>query len=435
MNYRSLCEQIFLEGINSVMPQNLIKKHLSLSGNILIAGDTRFDLDTVENVYVIGAGKAGAFMGAAIEEILGNRIRGGHIVTKYGFSHKLKYISVSDAGHPIPDSNGYEATRSIRKITEKAGKNDLVISLFSGGGSALLADLPENCSIDDINELNSLLVNSGADISEINTVRKHLSTIKGGQLARIVSPARLISLMISDVPGNQIDIIASGPTVPDPTTYNQAVDILNRYSLIDNVSPEIIEYLLEGISGLRKETPKPGDKVFKRTINILAGSNKVALEAARNKASEKGLNVKIMTDCLEGEVTETAAYLFDFAMKAVSDASVIKPACFLFGGETTLKMTGNGKGGRNQHLALTIAGMLKSSPRITFLCGGTDGNDGPTDAAGAVVDSETVKGNEPDYQEYLRNFDSYNFFHRVGGHIITGPTHTNVMDLIVLIVS
>jgi hydroxypyruvate reductase/glycerate 2-kinase len=421
MNFRSIAEQIFLVGVEKVTPGNLISKHLVLNGNFLNIDDHIFDLGSIQNIYVIGAGKASAMMGAEVEKLLGERISGGHIVVKYGFSTDLKFIKVTEAGHPVPDSKGYKATREILKIARLAGINDLVICLISGGGSALLPDCPEGCTPRDMARLSELLVNSGACISEINAVRKHLSNIKGGQLARIVYPATLVNLMLSDVPGDPPDVIASGPTVADSTTFSQAMAVVTKFRLLEKVPPRLIKYLEEGILGLHDETPKPGDIIFEKTINILAGSNKIALEASQIKALDFNINAVIITDQIQGDVPDVAEYIVGYASNFKSDINETKPVCLLFGGETTVKMTGKGKGGRNQHLALTAATLLKDKPGITILCAGTDGNDGPTDAAGAVVDSEimtsaTLKDIDP--RKYLKEFDSYNFFKKAGGHIV-----------------
>lgn len=437
MNYRTIAEEIFLAGVKSVMPQNLIKRQMSLDGDSLITGGRKFDLTSINNIYVIGAGKASAKMGAEVEQILGERITSGHIIVKYGFSVDLKYISVTEAGHPTPDLNGFKATSEILKLALRAGPEDLVICLLSGGGSSLLADTPDGCTQEDILVLNDLLVNSGASISEINAVRKHISKLKGGQLARSVYPATLINLILSDVPGDPFDVIASGPTVPDPTTFKLAIGVLSKFGLTGKVSPRIIKFLEEGTLGIHQETPKEGDVIFEKTYNILAGSNKMALEAARNKAIESGINALIIDDQLQGDVKDVSEYLVRDSLKYKAGIDEPKPVCLLFGGETTVKMTGKGKGGRNQHLALSAAILLQDYPGVTILSSGTDGNDGPTDAAGAVVDSDTVSqavSKKISPEKYLKAFDSYNFFKKVGGHIITGPTMTNVMDVIVVLV-
>jgi glycerate 2-kinase len=323
------------------------------------------------------------------------------------------------------------------KIAKRAGPTDLVICLLSGGGSALLPDFPEGSSPQEMITVNNLLINSGACIKEINAVRKHLSILKGGQLARAVFPATLVSLILSDVPGDPLDVIASGPTTPDPTTFRQALSVLGKFNLVKSVSAGILKYLYQGETGIRSETPKPGDQVFEKTYNLLIGSNKVALEAAQHKALEFNFNPVVIDDQLQGDTSSVAEYIVETALKFQKDKSEVKPVCLLFGGETTVKMTGKGLGGRNQHIALLCAILLQNHPGITLLAAGTDGTDGQTAAAGAVVDSDTVpfaisKKIVP--AKYLREFDSYNFFKKAGGHIITGPTMTNVMDIIVVLV-
>jgi glycerate 2-kinase len=437
INCRTIAEQIFLTGIAGVLPDKLISEKMSLKGNCLTIGDQRFYLDQIENIYVIGAGKASASMGAEVEKILGINIAEGHIVVKHGHSCKLKFIRVTEAGHPVPDENGLRATRDILRIAEQANCNDLVICLLSGGGSSLLTDIPEGCSPEDIIKVNDLLIKSGACINEINAVRKHLSGVKGGQLARVVYPAALVNLILSDVPGDPFDVIASGPTVPDPTTYTQALTVLAAFGLTQSVPRGVLAFLKEAAAGKKPETPKPEDPVFEKTYNILVGSNRMALEAAKKKALEFNINAVIIDDKLQGDVVTLSEYLVETAVRFKTDEDEVKPVCLLFGGETTVKMTGNGTGGRNQHLALLTAMLIQEHPGITFLSAGTDGNDGPTGAAGAVVDSDTIpeavlKNIDP--EKYLNDFDSFHFFKKAGGHVITGPTMTNVMDIIVIVV-
>jgi len=437
MNHRTVAEQIFLAGIDSVLPERLINKEMVLKDECLVIGHLNFSLEAIEKIYVIGAGKASAMMGAEVEKILGNRITEGNIVVKYGHSCKLKYIKVSEAGHPVPDSNGFNATKAILNIAEKADINDLVICLLSGGGSSLLPDYPEGSSYDDMIAVNDLLINSGACIQEINSVRKHLSLVKGGQLARAVYPATLVSLILSDVAGDPLDVIASGPTAPDPTTFQQALNVLEKFNILPSIPDGILKYLMDGVTGIRPETPKSSDPVFEKTFNLLIGTNRLALEAAKQKALEFNINPVIIDDQLQGDIGSVVEYIVETALKFQDDKSEIKPVCLLFGGETTVKMTGKGKGGRNQHLALLSAILLQNHPGITILSSGTDGTDGPTDVAGAVVDSDTVPvalSKNIDPKKYLRDFDSYHFFKKTDGHIITGPTMTNVMDIIVVIV-
>jgi len=437
MNFKIAAEQIFLAGIESVLPDQLIRKQVFLKGDTLFISSYQFSLENINRIFVIGAGKANALMAKEIESILGNRITEGHVVVKYGHACELKYISVSEAGHPMPDNNGYLSTQKILKIAKKAEENDLIICLISGGGSALLTDFPEGATLNDIIVTNDLLTKSSADIKEINTVRKHLSNVKGGQLAKAAHPARLVSLILSDVIGDPIDVIASGPTVADPTTFGDAMRILKKYDLHSKIPKQLLNHLQKGVDKQYPETPKPGDSIFENTKNIIIGNNKIALEAASEKAKTMSLHPVIVNSALEGDTIKIAEQLIDTALKFQSENAIKKPCCLLFGGETTIKVNGSGTGGRNQHLALYAALLLKNKKGITLLSAGTDGSDGPTSAAGAVVDSKTREGAlalDMTIEKYLTNFDSYYFFEKAGGHIITGPTMTNVMDLIVVII-
>lgn len=437
MDAKSLARLIFEAAVESVLPEKMIKKQVLLQGSTLHISGTPIPLDAINRIYVIGAGKASANMAKEIENILGKKITGGHIVTKYGHECKLQYIEVSEAGHPVPDNSGCIATKKILDIAKHCSEDDLIICLVSGGGSALLADFPEESNVHDIIILNDLLLKSGADIKEINTVRKHLSKIKGGQLATAAYPARLFSLVLSDVVGDSLEVIASGPTVPDTTTFEDALKVLEKYNLLTKAPKLLVNYLQKGNEGIHPETPKPGNPLFSRTKNIIIGSNKTALEAAHQKATELGLNSYIVTSELEGDTAEVANTLMNIAITFQNNATVKKPCCLLFGGETTVKVSGTGTGGRNQHLALYCSLLLKNKNGITLLVAGTDGNDGPTIAAGALVDTKTFEQASQqglNIEKYLQNFDSFHFFKKAGGHIITGPTMTNVMDIIVVVV-
>jgi len=419
MSRREIAEQIFLAGVESVLPDKLISENMSLKGDLLHIGHLKISLETTENIYVIGAGKASAIMASEVEKILGNSITKGHIIVKYGHGTELKSIRVSEAGHPFPDTNGFEATKSVLEIARKAEANDLVICLLSGGGSSLLCDCPEELTPDDLTLVNKLLVNCGASISEMNAVRKHLSDVKGGRLAGTVFPATLVSLILSDVIGDRLDVIASGPTAPDPTTFTDAIEVLEKFKLKQSLPSRVLDFLYAGATCKKPETPKPGDAVFEKTTNLIIGTNRIALESAREKAQEHNINAIIIEDELQGDVNSVSEYLIESALNFRSDKNEVKPVCILFGGETTLKMTGKGSGGRNQHLALLCAIQLQDKPGITILCAGTDGNDGPTKAAGAIVDSETIpfaisRGIKP--EKFLVNFDSYNFFRKTSGH-------------------
>ena len=329
MNSRTVAEQIFLAGVDRVLPGRLIEKVMSLTGNCLLISDFTLCLESVKNVYVIGAGKASALMGAEVERILGERITAGHIVVKYGHSCALTKIKVTEAGHPVPDSNGFRATRSILEIAAMADSTDLVICLLSGGGSALLADFPEGSTPEEMMIVNKLLVNCGASIKEINAVRKHLSVVKGGQLAREVYPATMVSLILSDVTGDPLDVIASGPTVPDPTTFKQAREIITKYDLSASMPERIISFINKGAEGGRPETPKPADPVFDKTFNFLIGNNKIALEAAGKKSIELGINASIINDRVEGDIGSVSEYIVGTALRYQSDINVAK-TCLSF---------------------------------------------------------------------------------------------------------
>lgn len=337
----------------------------------------------------------------------------------------------------MPDENGFAATRKITALAAKAGISDLVICLISGGGSALLADCPDGITQKDLAVLNDTLVRCGADIKEINIVRKHVSGIKGGRLASLVHPAKLISLILSDVPGDQIESIASGPACPDTSTFNDAVEVIERHGIKDKIPVNVLTFLARGVEGLVPESPKPGDRVFESVSNYLIGTNRTALDAAEIESRRFGLNTIVVKELLTGNCEEAADLIISRALGIKRDSSVRKPAVLLLGGETTLKVTGKGTGGRNQHLALSCAMKLKDLNGITVLVAGTDGNDGPTEAAGAVVDNETFRKAAElniDPHKYIEGFDSYNFFRQAGGHIITGPTMTNVMDIVVVVI-
>jgi glycerate 2-kinase len=436
MDRREDAIEIFLAGLESVKPCNLISRYVSVEKNILRIEKSVFDLSAIKNVYIIGVGKASAAMAQTIEQILGSRITEGHIITKYGHSVPLKIIETTEAGHPIPDDNGINGTRKILSIVTKADKDDLVICLISGGGSALMADVPERCTLEDLQKVSSILLKAGANITEMNCIRKHLSAVKGGQLSRASAPARVVSLILSDVVGDPLDVIASGPTAPDPSTFADAISIIRKYNIMGEIPEQILRILQDGFENKRIETLKESDKILQLTSNLIIGTNKLALNTAKEKAESLGYESQIVTDKLDADVSEVASYITELA-KQVKNQKISKKTCLLFAGEPTVKVKGSGSGGRNQHLALLASVLLKDFPGITMLSGGTDGSDGPTDATGAVVDSLTLQkafGLHLNPEQYIENSDSYNFFKQTGGLIITGPTQTNVMDLIVALI-
>ena len=432
--------KILRSGIDAARPPEIFKHCLSLTDSFLtissIRGDKHtFDLKTYGNIWVVGAGKASCMMAQSMEGTLDSWITGGHIVIKYGHSVPVRKISVTEAGHPVPDENGVKGTKKIVELLKTSQKNDLVICLFSGGGSSLLVMPLPSISLLELQQCNQSLINSGADIHEINTVRKHLSQVKGGRLAEIAHPATVISLYISDVIGDNLDVIASGPTVPDTSTYTDAKGILSKYSLINKLAPSIIETIDSGQKSNIPETPKENNRIFNNIKNLVIANHLISQEAARKTACELGYQVLLLKSPLSGHINDVAHFFCSTIKKL--DRNKNKPVCFIASGEPTLHVKGKGLGGRNQHLALLMAQKLENNQHVLFISCGTDGTDGPTDAAGAYATGETVKKglkNGQDSNVYLKNFDSYHYFSKSGSLIKTGPTYTNVMDLYILIV-
>lgn len=397
-------------------------------------------------LIVIGFGKASCLMAKAMEEQLPDMIDAGIVVTKYGHTVKgdTKYgdvkskIRIFEAGHPVPDENGIQATEEIITLLKDADEKTLLVCLISGGGSALLISPYGSISLKDKQEITGLLLRAGADINELNTVRKHISKVKGGRLAEIAFPAKIVSLIISDVIGDRLDVIASGPTAPDSTTYQDALNVINKYELMGQTPLSVLDVLQKGAEGLIPESPKEGSPIFKDVENMIIGSNRKALEAAKSMAESLGLYAEIMSSGITGEAREVGKWLARKAIEINTEGEHKRSCCFISGGETTVIVKGNGLGGRNTELALAFAMEIEGIDGITFLSAGTDGTDGPTDATGAVVDGQTVtraKAMGLDPSAYLDNNDSYNFFKKIDSLIITGPTGTNVMDIQVMIIT
>ena len=430
--------QIFRAGLQAVDPVEAINRQVKLNDPVLLIGDRRFDLKNYDRILVVGAGKAGAPMAKAIEDLLGDRIADGVIVVKDGHGLPLKKIKICEASHPVPDDRGVQGTEEVLSLVEKAGKRDLVICLISGGGSALLIAPVEEISLEDKQETTRLLLACGATIHEFNAVRKHLSRAKGGRLAQMAYPATVASLILSDVVGDDLDVIASGPTVPDSSTFQDAEQILKGYDIWDQVAPAVRNYLVKGSSGEIEDTPKSGHAVFQQCSQTLVGNNLQALKAAGREAQRLGYHPLILSSKVEGEAREVARFYTAIAREILSSANPLKPpACVLAGGETTVTLTGEGRGGRNQEFALAAAMAINEIDGITVLSGGTDGTDGPTDAAGAIADGTTlararIKG--LDAKNFLQRNDSYNFFQKLDDLLMTGPTRTNVMDIYLLLV-
>ena len=420
--------------LRSVDPHEAVRKWMELSGDSLRIGSDSFDLKAFERIFVVGAGKAGAPMAKAVEEMLGGRISAGWINVRYGYALPSGRIRIHEAGHPIPDENGVFGTERILRIAEGAGRDDLVIVLISGGGSALLVAPAPGITLSDIRKTNRLLLESGAAIGKMNSVRKHISRVKGGLLAKAAFPATVVSLVLSDVIGNPLDVIASGPTVPDTSTFQDAMDVLTRYDLLDKVPESVLQRLERGVKGLEPETPKPGDRIFSNSSVSIIGDNRIAAEAAVKEAAARRYNSMLLTTFLEGEAKEVGKFLAALAREEISAGGPLPlPACLILGGETTVTIRGDGVGGRNQEVALSAALALDGvRGKVMVASLGTDGTDGPTDAAGGVVDGRTVeRGMQAGLSaiESLSRNDSYTFLKAAGGLLITGPTMTNVNDL------
>jgi len=434
---RQHAREIFQAGLRAVDPIAAIRRYIQRDGATLTVGSTRYDLDAYRHIYVIGGGKAGASMAQAMEEILGHRITAGWVNVKYAHLAPTSIITLHEAGHPVPDQAGAHGVRQIIRLLEHAGANDLVICLISGGGSALLPAPAEGISLEEKQAVTSLLLRCGATIQEINTVRKHISAIKGGQLARIAAPAIMISLMLSDVIGDPLDTIASGPTVPDTFSFADCLKIFEKFHLLAQLPRSVCDYVMRGVRGEIPDTPKSGDPMFEKTQNLIIASNIQAAQAAAEHARTLGYHSLILSASIEGETKEVAkvhAAILKEIMQSGNPLS--RPACVISGGETTVTIQGNGLGGRNQEFALAVALDIAGMPGVVALSAGTDGTDGPTDAAGAIADGETVtraKSQGLDPVAFLANNDSYHFFDTLGDLLKTGPTNTNVMDLRILL--
>ena len=435
--YRALTLQCLERAINAAEPKQLIKAKVKMENNHLQVEGYTFDLSKFKHVYVIGGGKAGGKMAQAIEEILGKHVTAGVVNIPYGTKQRTFVIKLNEASHPVPDEAGVRGTFRIMELAEQAEENDLVICLISGGGSSLMPMPLEGISLKDKQALTNALLRSGAVITEINAVRKHLSAFKGGWLAKKAYPGTVLNLVLSDVMGDSLDSIASGPTVPDPSTFSDARKILEKYDLWLNAPVSIRRVLLEGANGFRQETPKPGDLVFENVYNVVIGNNRTSCLAAVDCLLSKGLNTLLLTDMLNGEAKEAGKALAKFSSRGfVCNAPIPKPIGVVSGGETTVTVTGNGLGGRNQELALSAALNLKDSEECVIASFSTDGVDGPTDAAGAIVDGYTLKRGKQlglDPEKYLENNDSYNFFLELGDLIYTEATGTNVNDIAVIV--
>jgi len=428
--------RIMEAALNAVDPRLAVLNCLKRENTQLEVNREIYDLNTLDRVLLVGAGKAGQPMSEAVQEVLGDRLDSGLVIVKEGYKTKndlTERINVVEAGHPIPDIRGVKGTDEVIELLENTSQNDLVISLISGGGSALLVSPIPGVSLQDLQSLTEILLASGATINEINTLRKHLDRIKGGQLARFTSPAKMISLILSDVVGDPLDVIASGPTVPDGTTFEDALAILEHYQIEDQITEPILEYLKLGKAGKVEETPKPGEQLFTNVNNIIVGSNRTASQAALDQALKEGFNTFVLSNFLQGEASQVGKFLATILRQvAIHNQPIPRPACIIVGGETTVTLLGDGLGGRNQEIALGAVDELDGLDGIALITLATDGGDGNSDAAGAVVTGKTLQQARTfnfDPQSFLVRNDAYNFFDPLGDLLKTGPTQTNVNDL------
>jgi glycerate 2-kinase len=424
----------------AVDPAAAVQRALRREGDALLVSGRRYDLNAYRRVFIVGGGKAAAPMAAAGAAILGERLTGGLVITKYG--HTLKDASplaggalqLLEAGHPMPDVAGVQGAGRLAALLREAGADDLVICLISGGGSALLTLPQPGITLEDLRALTDALLRCGATINEINALRKHLQQLQGGGIAQLAAPATVISLILSDVVGDPLDVIASGPTSPDTTTFADAWAVLETYGLVEAVPRSIVERLRAGLAGQVPETPKPGEALFERVQNVIIGSNALAAQAAVGRARELGFAALVLSTYVEGEAREVARVAAALAKDLARHGRPLRPpACLVLGGETTVTLRGSGRGGRNQELALAAAIALDGWPDVLIATLATDGNDGPTDAAGAIATGETSAQGRAlglEARAYLANNDSYTYFDRLGGLIRTGPTNTNVNDLL-----
>lgn len=434
--------EIFNAALAAVDPYRAVLRFAEVKGNCLRVADASYDLTAFDRIVVVGAGKAAARMAQAVEALLGKRISAGLIVVKEGHTAPLGIIEQMEAAHPVPDEAGQAGAQRILKMARAADEKTLVVCLFSGGASALLVAPVEGVTLQDKQKSTALLLRAGASIDELNALRKHLSAAKGGRLAQAACPATVVTLLLSDVIGDRLDVIASGPTAPDGSTFADALAVIARYRLEEKMPLRVMAHLQRGADGQVAETVKHGDPCLARTRNVIVGAIGLALDAAAEKSRQLGLQAKIIGAELQGEARAAAAFLAQTARETLDGMRESERCCLLSGGETTVVVSRTGKGGRNQELALAFALEIEGLAGVSLLSAGTDGSDGPTDAAGALVDGQTAAraralGIDPAF--YLENNDSYSFFQRLdelsGGqsHFKTGPTGTNVMDMQVLL--
>ena len=442
---RAAAKAIFRAGLDSVHAKKVIPASVRIEktrggagpGERLVIGNCRYKLRPGGRIIVTGAGKASAHMARALERILGRRIDGGVVVTQKGHAVPCKRIEILEANHPVPDAEGIKASRKISRLLDDSGEDDLVICLLSGGGSSLLPAPVEGISLKDKRAVTDALLKASAPIEALNCVRKHLSRLKGGQFAHRAHPARLAVLAISDVVGDPFDVIASGPTCGDPTTFADARRELKHYGVWLAIPANVRKHIEGGVAGVIADTPEPSDPLFRHVQNFIVANNATALDAAAAEARSRGFKPLILTRHMQGEAREVGKFLAGIAAGIREEGKPARsPVCILLGGETTVTVKGGGLGGRCQELALSFLNNINNETSLCLLAAGSDGQDGPTPSAGAIADAKSLqitKKQGIDPRSFLSENNSHEFFRRFGELISTGPTGTNVMDIVVIL--
>jgi hydroxypyruvate reductase len=428
--------RILSASVDVVDPKRVVLDHMNVTAEGFTVGESKVSVVDSARIYVVGGGKAGAAMAGAVEQLLGSRITGGVVNVPRGTPLPMgSRVKLVEADHPIPSEDGVAGVREMLRLLQGLSHEDVVLCLISGGGSALMPLPAEEISLQDIQFLTRFLLRRGATINELNAVRKHLDAFKGGQLARAASPARVVTLIISDVVGDPLDVIASGPTVPDSTTFHDAKGVLEKYGLWEEAPQPIRRRITRGIRGEVPETPKQGDPVFQGSIQLVIASNRIASGAALREAEKLGYRSRVVTNALEGEARSVGRSLAETA-RETSEQSQGLPCALIYGGETTVKVTGKGKGGRNQEVALAaVEGILGLDCVVAAFA--TDGVDGPTDSAGALADGSSMGRSREaglDPAAYLADNNAYEYWRCLGDHLSTGATGTNVCDISLILV-
>jgi hydroxypyruvate reductase len=432
--WRKFCHKIFAAALDAVNPYKTIINNVSLQNNVLkVSGGKSFNLKNFRKIFVIGAGKGAFTMASAFEEILGDNISKGLVITKTDHGGYLEHIEVVEGTHPLPSKKNVECAGRIIEIAKSADRETLVIFLISGGASALLPAPIDGICLEDKLKVTEILMSCGASIKEINCIRKHLSRVKGGKLLKMLKPATTLSIILSDVVGDSLHTIGSGPLISDPSTLNDAIEICRKFEIENQIPPLVRAYLQQGAESKVEEALSEDDSSTNHVSHVLIGTNTIAITAAAEKASELDFNVEILSTTFQGEARELAGFFGALGRHRINDLK--KPLLLLGGGETTVSLRGTGKGGRNQEFALAMVPLVAQIPS-SFAAGfATDGTDGPTDAAGAWCDSQSLKSAEQKKlspAHFLRDNNSYAFFKEMNDLIITGPTGTNVCDIYLL---